>query len=183
MSTVGYKIKFTAIGELLKHELDKLRTARATPALVEDIFIETYGGSRLHLKELASISVPEPRSLLIKPWDKSIIKDIEKSLVTSALEFNPILEADQLRIKLPELTQETRGKLVKKLHMILEENRIKARGLRDDVKKEIERQQKNGDISEDDKFRQIDELNKNTKDCTDQIDHLGKTKEEEIMTI
>ena len=179
----SYKPQFESVIEHLKAELSKLRTSRATPALVEDILIDTYSGSRMQLKELASISAPEPRTLVIKPWDKGTIKDIEKGLINSALEFNPVLESDILRINLPELTQETREKLVKKLHEFLEENRIKLRGHRDEVKRDIESKQKSGDLTEDDKYTMIENLNKTTKEFTDEIEKIGKNKEEEIMTV
>ncbi|MFH1712616.1 MAG: ribosome recycling factor [Candidatus Jacksonbacteria bacterium] len=178
-----YKTQFENIIELLKQEITKLRTSRAAPSLVEDIAVEVYGGSRMQLKELASISVPEPRSLVIKPWDKNLIKDIEKGLINSNLEFNPIVETDILRIQLPELTQETREKLVKKLHGMLEQNRIKLRQIRDGAKKAIEQKHKNGEMAEDDKFSLIEDLNKMTREFSEQIDNLGKKKEEEIMTI
>ncbi len=178
-----HQAQFNTIVDQLKNELSKLRTSRATPALVEDIPIEVYGGTRIKVKELASISVPEPRTIVIKPWDKSIIKDMEKGLVKSTLEFNPIVETDLLRIQLPELTQETRQKLVKKLHAMLEEERIKIRKVRDEAKKDIETKAKNKEIREDDKFSGIEELNETTREYIEKIDGLGKVKEEEIMTI
>lgn len=178
-----YKPKFESVLDRLTGEVSKLRTSRATPALVEDIMIEAYSGSRMKLKEMASISVPEPRTLVIKPWDTGVIKDIEKGLINSALEFNPILESDLLRINLPDLTQETREKLVKKLHETLEENRIKLRGIRDEAKRSIESKQKSGELTEDDKYSMIEDLNKMTKNFSDQIEEIGKKKEAEIMTI
>lgn len=179
----AYKSQFENVIQLLKEELSKLRTSRAAPSMVENIIIEAYGGSRMQLKELASISIPEPRSLVIRPWDKNVIKDIEKGLINSNLEFNPIVETDILRIQLPELTQETREKLVKKLHGMLEQNRIKLRKIRDEAKKTIEQKHKNGEMAEDDKFSLIEDLNKMTREFSEQIDDVGKKKEEEIMTI
>ncbi len=179
----AHKPQFQHIITQLKDELEKLRTARATPTLVEDILIEAYSGSKMRLKELASISIPEPRTIVIKPWDPSIIKQIEKGLIHSALEFNPVLEADILRINLPELTQETREKIVKKLRTMLEEGRIKLRTIRDEVKKEVERKAKTSEITEDDKYDFIEELNTVTHSFTEQIDKLGKQKEEDIMRI
>ncbi|HCA67637.1 MAG: ribosome recycling factor [Candidatus Jacksonbacteria bacterium RIFOXYA2_FULL_44_7] len=178
-----YESHFNQIIDQLKTELSKLRTSRATPSLVQDITIEVYGGSRMHLKELASISAPEPRTIVIKPWDKSIIKDIEKGLIKSALEFNPIVETNILRIQLPELTEESRHRIVKKLHTMLEEERIKIRKIRDEAKKDIETREKNKEIREDHKFAEIEKLNETTREYTEKIDELGKRKEEEIMTI
>lgn len=179
----SYQLRFNQIIDQLKAELSKLRTSRATPSLVEDILIEVYGGSRLKIKELASISAPEPRTIVIKPWDKSIIKDMEKGLIQSALEFNPIVETELLRIQLPELTEETRARIVKKLHTILEDERIKIRQIRDEAKKDIETKAKNKEIREDDKFSAIEDLNEKTREFIEKIDALGKHKEEEIMTI
>ena len=178
----NYQPKFNEIIDHLKTELSKLRTSRATPSLVEDILIDAYNGSRMRLKELASINA-DPRVIIIKPWDTSVIKNIEKGLMNSHLEFNPIVETDILRIQLPELTQETREKLVKKLKTILEQAWVKIRRLRDEIKREVGSKQKSGEISEDDKFRLIDDLNKMTKKQTDEIDEIGKSKEQEIMTI
>lgn len=177
------KPKFEHILTQLKEELEKLRTARATPALVEDILIEAYSGSKMRLKEIASISTPEPRTIVIKPWDAGLIKQIEKGLIHSALEFNPVLESDILRINLPELTQETREKIVKKLRIMLEEGRIKLRTIRDEVKKEVERKAKTSEITEDDKYAFIEELNTVTRSFTERIDELGKQKETDIMRI
>lgn len=178
-----YQPQFNQIIEQLKTELRKLRTARATPSLVEDILIEVYGGTRMRIKELASISIPEPRTISIRPWDKSVIKEIEKGLIQSALEFNPIVETDILRIQLQELTEETRKKLVKKLHAMLEDERIKIRKIRDEMKKDIETRARNKEIREDDKFAAIEELNEATREYVEKIDEQGKRKEEEIMTI
>lgn len=179
----SYQSRFNQIMDQLKAELSKLRTSRATPSLVEDILIEVYGGSRLKIKELASISAPEPRTIVIKPWDKGIIKDVEKGLIQSALEFNPIVETELLRIQLPELTEETRERIVKKLHTMLENERIKIRQIRDEAKKDIETRAKNKEIREDDKFSAIEDLNEKTREFIEKIDALGKRKEEEIMTI
>ena len=179
----SYKPHFQQIVEHVKKELSNIRTSRATPALVENITIEVYGGSRMRLNEVASISIPDPHTITITPWDKSIIKEIEKSLIKSDLDFNPLLDTDFLKIHLPALTGETREKLAKKIHSILEENRIKLRSIRDDSKKEIERSEKAGDITKDDKFSEIEELNKCIREYTHTIDELGKKKENEIMTI
>jgi len=172
--------------EVIKHlqqETSKLRTSRATSNLVEDIPIEAYDGSTMKLKELASISIPQPRTIVIKPWDKNIIKQIEKGLINCHLEFNPVLESDLLRIQLPKLTQETREKLVKKLNQIIEQAKIKLRQIRDEVKKEIENQEKNSQITEDDKYRKIEKLNKETKKFNEKIEQIHKNKKSEIMTV
>ena len=174
---------FQAHIEQFIHVLTQIRTSRATPAMLENIPIEVYGGSRMLLKELATISVPEPRMLILKPWDKSIIKDIEKGLTKADLGYNPVVETDILRIQLPELTQETREKLVKKLKQIAEETRIKIRNTRDDIKKNIEKKFKEATITEDEKYTFIEDLNEMTKTFDAEIENLYKKKKTEIMTL
>ena len=175
--------QFESVLENLKEQLSKIRTSRANPSLVEDLMIEAYPGTKQRLKELATISVPEPRQLLIKPWDKGIIKEIEKGLVNSDFEFNPVVETEILRINLPELTQESREQLVKQLGGMLEEARVKLRTIRDGLKKEIESKEKSSAITEDDKYKEIEQLDKTTREFTNTIDEMKKKKEEEIMTI
>ena len=181
--TITYETQFKQIIEHVKKELSHIRTSRATPELVENVPIEVYGGSKVRLNEVASISIPDPRTITITPWDKSIIKEIEKSLIKSDIDFNPIVDTDFLRIHLPALTGETREKLVKKIHHILEENRVKLRSIRDDAKKGIERNEKSGDLTKDDKFSEIQKLNESIREYTNTIDELGKKKEDEITTI
>lgn len=178
-----YINKSESIIDQLTEQIKKLKTSRATPALVEDIIVNVYGGTKMRIKELASITVPEPRTILINPWDKNTIKNIEKGIVNSNLEFNPIIDNDVLRIQLPELTQETREKLVKQLSNTLEEYRIKIRKIRDEIKKEIENKHKEGEIGEDDKFKLIDKLNEETRKYLDRINEIGENKKEDIMTI
>lgn len=164
----------------LKSEVSSLRTGRATPALVEDLEIEAYGVRQL-LKSLAAISSPEPRQILIQPWDKSLLPAIEKAIQASPLGLNPIADKDTIRLSLPALTEERKRDLVKLLKEKMELSRIQVRRLRDEVMKEIAAKEKTREISEDEKFRQKQEMEKIVWECNKKIEELGQAKEREIM--
>ncbi|MBI2587993.1 ribosome recycling factor [Candidatus Azambacteria bacterium] len=174
--------KAEAIIDHLTHELAGLRTGRATPALVEDILVEQYG-AKLPLKQLASISVPEPRTLLIHPWDKAALSAIEKAIAASELSLAPVVDGDQVRISIPQLTEERRGELTKLAHAKMEDARIALRREREEIWKNIQEEERAGRIREDEKFRLKDELEKFVKDANEKIDELGKRKEGEIMAV
>lgn len=165
----------------LKNEIVSLRTGRATPALVEDLEIEAYGAKQ-SLKTLAAISSPESRMLLIQPWDKSILPAIEKAIQGAPLGLNPIADKDTIRLSLPALTEERKKDLVKMLGEKLEQGRIQVRRLRDEVIKEIVAEEKTGEISEDERFRKKQEVEKTVGEINRKIEELGQVKEKEIMT-
>lgn len=166
----------------LEKELHSLNTGRANSALVENIEITAYG-NRTALKTLSHISVPEAKQITIEPYDKNIIKEIERGIVEANLGFNPQNEGNLLRIRIPELTEERRIKLVKVLNEYLENARISLRQARDKAKKEIEEQTRSKKISENEKFRQIEDLDKLTHEFTEKIKTMGEAKEKEIMTV
>lgn len=173
---------FDKVVENLKFELSKLRTGRANPLMVEDIKVDYYGAPT-PVKGLGSISVPEPRQLMIQPWDKNALAPMEKAIRDSGLGLNPTNEGDKLRITIPELTEERRKELTKIVGKIAEEARIKIRNLREEMHKEIKQQEEAGKISEDDRFRKQEELQKTVEDFNAQIKTLAETKEKEIMTV
>lgn len=166
----------------LKTEVAILRTGRATPALVEDIEVESYG-TRTPLKQLAAIHTPEPRAIVIQPWDKNIIKDIEKAIIGFRSGLNPVVDGDMIRINIPSLTEERRRELVKILSQNLEKSRISVRQHRDEAWKKIQDFEREGKIREDDKFRAKDELQKIIDRCNVKIQEIGEAKEKEIMTV
>lgn len=168
--------------ERLKNEAASLRTGRATPALVEDIEVDCYG-SKTPLKAIASISVPEPRQILISPWDKNAIQPIERAIKSSSLGLNPISDKDIIRLAMPALTEERRKELVKLLGRYLEEAKISVRREREEVLKEVEKQEKEKKISEDEKFRKKQEIQKIIDEMNKKIEDLGATKEKEIMSV
>lgn len=168
--------------EHYKNELSKLRTGRASTSLVEDLEAECYG-QLMPLKQLATISVPEPRSIMIQPWDKGVLSIIEKAILNSGLNLNPIVDGTSVRIQLPQMTEENRKNLVKVLKEKMEEARISIRRWRESAWEEIQDGFKKGEIREDDKFRGKDDLQKVIDEYNKKIEESGEKKEQEIMTI
>jgi len=159
-----------------------LRTGRATPALVEDLEVDYYG-AKTPLKAMAAISSPEPKQLVIQPWDKNAVQPIEKAIQSSSLGLNPVTDRDVIRLSIPSLTEERRKELTKLLGKHLEEARIQVRREREDALKEIERREKAKEISEDEKFRQKSEVQKQVDEINKKIEGMGSAKEKEIMTV
>src|SRR6056297_432597 len=152
-----------------KKDMSSIRTNRANSSLVNSILVESYG-TKTPLEEVASISVPDAHTIVVNPWDKNIIKEVEKALSKSDLGASPNIGDDKvIRINLPPLNKETREKLIKILNEKLEKARESLRSIRDKVKSEIERKEREDEITEDDKYRLIEELNKKTKEKQDKI--------------
>ena len=166
----------------LDDDLAGIRTGRATPALVEKLPIEYYG-TPTPLMQLASISVPEPRSLLIKPFDSSSLKGVEKAILASDLGLTPNNDGKQIRLSLPALTEERRHELVKVVHNRLEECRIAVRNVRRDVHNDMRDFEKEKLISEDDLKRGEEDLQKVTDHNIEEINKHGQHKEQEIMEV
>ena len=176
------KNEYSKTIEHLKEELSAIRTGRANPKMVENILVNVYD-SKTPLVQLASISVPEARSIIIQPWDQTIIKEMEKSIVEANLGLTPTNEGSQLRITITPMTEEDRKKIVKEINERLEKSRISIRNSRDKIKESIISQEKNKEISEDEKYKFIEDLDKTTKEFNEKIKEMGGKKEEEVMTI
>lgn len=168
--------------DFLKMELSSLRTGRATPALVENVQVEAYG-SRTALVGLASISVPDSRTIVVEPWDKSILKEIEKGIQEAKIGLNPVVQGKIIRITLPTLTEESRRQLVKAMGDKLEQSRIAVRGIRENARTEVLQAEKDNEITEDEKYRLLEQLDKVVSGWNDKIKEIGEDKEREIMTI
>lgn len=164
----------------LKTEVSGIRTGRATPALVENIEVEAYG-IKQPLKTIAAISIPEGRQIAIQPWDKSLIPAVEKAIQASPLGLNPVADKDLIRLSIPTLTEERKRDLVKLLREKLEQTRIQVRRVRDEAMKFIEAEEKAKNISEDERFRQKQEVEKKVGEYNKKIEELSETKEKEIM--
>lgn len=175
------KKDFDAVFEFAKNETAGIRTGRANSSLVEDIQVD-YLGSRLRIKELASINIPEPRMILIQPWDKGAIPAIEKGIRDSLLGLNPVTDSNSLRLNLPVLTEERRKEFIKLLKQKVEEARIKVRQIREDILKKVQTEVREKKAAEDDLFRAKEELQKIIDDFNKKIDDLFKRKEQELMT-
>lgn len=159
-----------------------IRTGRATPAVLEPIKISAYG-QEMPIKQLATISIPEPRSIVIQPWDKSVLGDIEKAIQKSDLGINPTNDGKLLRLAFPPLTEERRKDLVKQVKKRGEEGKIAVRNVRRDAMEMLKLMEKDGDISEDDEKRGQKEFEDLTKKIIEDIDKIVEAKEKEIMEI
>ena len=168
--------------QVLHDDLAAIRTGRANPALVEKLSVEYYGAPT-PLMQLASISVPEPRSLMIKPFDQSTIKVIEKAIQASELGLNPNNDGKVIHLNLPPLTEERRRDLVKHVHHRLEESRVAIRNIRRDAHNDMRDFEKEKLISEDDLERGEAELQKLTDRFIEEVAEHGKKKEAEIMEV
>ena len=166
----------------LNDDLSGIRTGRATPALVEKLPVEYYG-TPTPLIQLASISVPEPRSLLIKPFDPASLKNIEKAIQISELGLTPNNDGKQIRLNLPTLTEDRRRELVKVVHNRLEDCRIAVRNIRRDVLSDMREFEKEKLISKDDLEHGEEELQKVTDHNIEDINKHGEHKEQEIMEV
>lgn len=166
----------------LEEDLAGVRTGRASPALIEKLPIEYYGQS-VPLVQLASISVPEPRQLLIRPFDASSDKNIEKAIMTSDLGLTPMNDGKVIRLNLPPLTEERRRELSKYVNNRLEDARISVRNVRRDSIKDLREFKEEKLISEDDLKRGEDEIQKLTDKIVEEINEIGENKEKEIMEI
>jgi len=165
-----------------KEEMGALRTGRATPALIETVEVECYGG-RSQLRELAAINAPEPRLLTVQPWDKEISKEIAKAITSSRSGLSVSSTGDIIRVAVPSLTEETRKDLARGLKQKMETARIAVRNAREKAWKELQDGERSGAIREDDKFRGKDELQKVIDEYNKKIEDMGGVKEKEIMTI
>lgn len=168
--------------DFLKQDISSLRTGRATPAIVEDVFVEAYG-TKQSLKSVASISVADAKTINVDPWDKGLMQAVETAIRNSDLGISPVNDGKLIRISLPDLSTERRQELIKVLHKKLEQARIAMRKIREDVRDEIDKQEKNNDISEDEKYAEQDELEKVVKDYNDRVKEIGEDKEKEITTV
>ncbi len=165
-----------------KEEIDKVRAGKAIPAMIEDVMIESYG-TKTPIKQLASISVPESTMLVIEPWDKSILKDIERGLSKADLDMSISVSDNVVRAKIQALTEEKRKALIKILHDKREDSRVSIRQIRDKARKDIEQREANKEMSEDEKFDLFKKIDDLTKEKNQVIEEMTDKKEKEIMTV
>jgi len=165
-----------------RKELAALRTGRANVALLDHIRVD-YHGTPMPVNQLGALSVPEPTMIIISPWDPSAVSMIDKAIRTSDLGLNPATDGKIVRVPIPALTEERRKDLVKHLHKVLENHRTAVRNIRRDIKEAVEKLEKEKKISEDDKKRTLEELEKVTHQETKKIEDLSATKEKEIMEV
>jgi ribosome recycling factor len=163
-------------------EMGSLRAGRATPQLLDRISVEYYG-TPTPLSQMANISIPEPRTLLITPWDAKTIRDIEKEIQKSDLGINPSNDGKSIRLMLPELTEERRRDLVKQVKKLAEECKVAVRSIRREANDQLKKQKKDAEITEDDLKQGEDDVQKITEGQIKEIDKLTVDKEKELMTV
>lgn len=168
--------------EALKQDLAAIRTGRASPALVERINVDYYG-TPTPINQVASITVPEARLLVIQPWDKKMLTDIEKAIQKSDLSINPNNDGNVIRLNIPPMTQERRRDLVKTLHKKLDEHKVAIRNVRRDVQDKLRDREKKKEVSEDELKRNTERLQKLTDRYIDEMEKVGKVKEAEILEV
>lgn len=164
-------------------EFNGVRTGKASPALIENIMVEVYGGSHMRIRELAGITAPEPRQLLVQPWDQSTVGPIEKAIQKANIGLNPMVQGRALRIMIPELSTEQREKFVKAVKHMAETGRVAIRQVRREAIEHLKKEQKNGKITEDDLTDGEKEVQNLTDQYSKKIDTHLQHKEKEIMTV
>ena len=168
--------------EDFRKELGTLRTGRANASLLDSIRVD-YHGSPMPVNQLGALTVPEPSMIVIAPWDPSVVPLIDKAIRTSDLGLNPTNDGKIVRVPIPALTEERRKDIVKQLHKILENHRTALRNVRRDLKEAVEKLEKDKKISEDEKKRGLDELEKISHAETKKMEDLSATKEREILQV
>jgi len=168
--------------EAMRREFATVRTGKATPALLDTVRVDAYG-SKLPINQVATVHTPDPSLLVVQPFDKTILADIEKAIMTADLGLNPSNDGNVIRIPIPALNEERRREYVKLLHKMAEEGRISIRHTRRVMRDELQRRVKEHELGEDDAHRQEEQLEKLTHEYVDRIDELVKQKEAEVMAI
>ncbi|MDY0360166.1 MAG: ribosome recycling factor [Desulforegulaceae bacterium] len=166
--------------EALRHELLKVRTGRASASLVDSVSVEYYG-AKTPLNQLASVTVPESRLVVIQPWDSTAINDIEKAILKANIGITPSNDGKVIRLSIPPLTEERRKDIVKQVSKICEDYKVGIRNIRRDSNEDLKSLKKDGDISEDQMFKGQDEVQKLTDSHIKEIEELNKVKEKEIL--
>jgi ribosome recycling factor len=168
--------------KMFRTDLATIRTGHATPALVEHVKVE-YAGVPMPLNQLAGISAPEAGLLVIQPWDKNSLREIEKAISKSELGLNPTSDGNIIRIAIPPLSEERRQELIKVVRRRSEERRISIRNFRHEAMNELKQMEKDREISQDEQKRAQDQLQKLTDFFISEVDKLGKSKEQELMEV
>lgn len=170
--------------DVVREEIATLRTGRATPSLVENILVDAYGGAqKLRVMELATITAPDPQSLLITPWDKSVVGEIRKGIEAANVNLSPVISGDTIRINLSPLTQEDRESYVKILFQRLEQGKVAVRQVRQGGMKDIKLKTENKELSEDEGAFQKKKVQDITDEFMSKIEEVGKAKETELRSV
>ncbi len=179
---VETKHRMKKTSDLLVQELAKLRTGRASPALLDGIKVEYYG-NQVPLNQVAAISIPDPKMIVIQPWDKSVLPEIEKAVYKAQTGLVPNNDGNLIRISIPLLTEERRRDLIKLVHKLGEDTKVAIRNIRREANDLIKKQEKDKQISEDESRQLSSRIQKTTDDSIKSVDEILKTKEKEVMEI
>lgn len=168
--------------EAVSHEFAGVRTGKASPALLDSVHVDAYG-SKMPLKQTATVTAPEPQLLVVQPWDTSLVGAVAKAIQSADLGLNPSVDGNIIRVSIPPLTEERRREMVKVLHRMTEEGRVAVRHARHRAKTEIERQKKDGEIGEDQMRRELDKLQELTDGYISKLEEMLANKQEEVMEV
>ena len=181
-SLTEHQSSFDGVTTHFKQELSALRVGQALPALVEDLSVFAYGVAN-PLKQLASIIASDARTLVVQPWDKSVIRDIEKALFAANLGLTPVVDGQMIRLTMPPLTEERRKEMVKLINQKLEQAKQSLRQVRDGLREKIMAAEKAKELSEDDKFRLLKDLDKLTGQIAAALQIMSEEKSKQVMTV
>ena len=176
------KQQMEAAVDAMRREFSTVRTGKASPALLDTVRVDAYG-SKMPLNQVATVNTPEPRLIVVQPWDKSLIGEIERGIQTADLGLNPANDGNVIRVPIPPLSQERRKDMVRLLHKMAEEGKISVRHARQEANKEIKQREHDHEISEDESRRQQEQVQKITDEYVARIDELMKAKEAEVMEV
>jgi len=174
--------KMVAIVSSLQGELAKIRTGRATPDMLDGVMVEVYD-SKMPIKHVATVSVPDARTIVVQPWDSSNIETVEKAILSSDVGLTPVVDGEIVRISIPSLTQELREKYVREMKEKIEESKVAIRAVRHKMMDFIDDSVKDGGVSEDDVKRQKDGVEKAVTKKVEEISSIAEEKEKELMTV
>lgn len=176
------KPEFQSAIEFLQGELNMLRTGRANPGILENIKLMAYN-TPMDIKSLAAINVQDAQTMVVEPWDKTLLQAVEKAIREADIGINPVIDGAIVRVVVPQMTEENRKQLVKRVREKIEESKIKLRAVRESVRDTVLDMEEKNEIAEDEKYKLLEEIDRLTRDFSNQIDSIGEKKEKDIMTV
>jgi ribosome recycling factor len=182
MTTSELKNRLDKTVEFLQTELTQIRTGRANPSLLENITVEVYE-SKMSLKELGSITLADAQTIMVSPWDKSLLSEIAKAIRESDINLNPVEVGATLKVPIPPLTEERRKELAKMVNSKVEDAKQAMRNIRQEAMKDIEKDFEDDKLTEDDKYLLRDEVEETVKEHVDDVEEMGEKKTKELMTV
>jgi len=184
MDEASIESRMQKVVDIVASDISSIRTGRATPTLVEDLVISAYGGQqKLKVNELATISTTDARTVVIDPWDKSVIGEIRKGILSANVGLTPVIDGEIIRINLPMMTSEDRKEYIKLLSTKLESGKVMVRQIRSEIMRKIKQAFEKKEITQDEKFNQEKRLQEITDEFVGKIEEIGKKKEQELLEV